>query len=234
MLMNRAETMLINSPPRRLLQRTYETAALRRLGGMLAPQAHALEVGCGAGYGTELILRRFGAERVDAVDLDPAMVDRARRRLTRHRERVRLAAGDITDLTTALGAADASYDAVFDFAIIHHVPDWPAAVAEIARVLRPGGRFYFDEVTAAALATRGYRWLFDHPTQDRFTGPEFVAELERNGLQVGSRWRTRIRGHYLLGVADRATTPQTTAASQAQQQPDGPPAQASAPSGQRR
>ena len=64
---------------------------------------------------------------------------------------------------------------------------------------------YFDEVTAAALATRGYRWLFDHPTEDRFTGAEFVAELDRQGLQVRA-WRTYLRGHYLLGAAERPHT----------------------------
>lgn len=203
MLMNRVETALVNSPPRRALQRFYETPTLLRLGGMLPPDARVLEVGCGAGYGTELILRRFAAARVDALDLDPAMVARAKRRLAGHGDRVRLATGDMTDLRAALGAENGSYDAVFDFAIVHHVPDWRAALAEIVRVLAPGGRFYFDEVTAAALATRGYRWLFDHPTEDRFTAQDFVAELERQGLQVGSRWRTRIRGHYLLGVAQR-------------------------------
>ncbi|MCX6466373.1 MAG: class I SAM-dependent methyltransferase, partial [Pseudonocardiales bacterium] len=154
----------MNSSPRRALQRFYEVPTLRRLGGALPADAHVLEVGCGAGYGTELILRRFGAARMDAIDLDPAMVTRARRRLSGYGDRVQLATGDVTDLRTALGAEDGSYDAVFDFAIVHHVPDWRAAVAEIVRVLKPGGRFYFDEVTAAALATRGYRWLFDHPT----------------------------------------------------------------------
>ncbi|OZM76605.1 16S rRNA (cytosine(1402)-N(4))-methyltransferase [Pseudonocardia sp. MH-G8] len=204
--MNRFETAVVNSPPRRALQRFYETPTLLRLGGMLAPGARVLEVGCGPGYGTELILTRFGADRVDAIDLDPAMVDRARRRLARFGDRVRLAAGDVTDLQAGLDAADAGYDAVFDFAIIHHVEDWRDALAEIARVLRPGGRFYFDQVTALALATRSYRWLTDHPTHDRFTGEGFVAELERQGLQVGTRWATRIRGHYLLGVADRPLT----------------------------
>lgn len=204
MLMNRVETALVNSPPRRALQRFYETPMLLRLGGLLPPEARVLEVGCGAGYGTELILRRFAAARVDALDLDPAMVTRARRRLAGYGDRVRLVTGDMTDLRAALNAEDASYDAVFDFAIVHHVPDWRAAVAEIVRVLAPGGRFYFDEVTAAALATRGYRWLFDHPTEDRFTAQEFVTELERQGLRVGSRWRSRIRGHYLLGVAERS------------------------------
>ncbi|MGE3661798.1 MAG: class I SAM-dependent methyltransferase [Pseudonocardia sp.] len=204
--MNRMETALVNSPPRRALQRYYEVPSLLRLGGDLPTDARVLEVGCGSGYGTELILRRFAAARVDAIDLDPAMVARAGRRLGGYSDRVRLATGDMTDLRAALGAEDGSYDAVFDFAIVHHVPDWRTALAEIARVLAPGGRFYFDEVTAAALATRGYRWLFDHPTEDRFTAREFVAELERHGLQVGSRWRTQIRGHYLLGVAQRPSS----------------------------
>ncbi|CCG02852.1 class I SAM-dependent methyltransferase [Blastococcus saxobsidens] len=203
MLMNRIETALVDSRPRRALQRWYETPALLRLGGKLPPKARVLELGCGAGYGTELVLEQFGAEKVDAVDLDPQMVDRARRRVSGYGDRVRLVTGDVTDLRQALGAADGSYDAVFEFGILHHVEDWRAAVGEVARVLRPGGRFYFDEVTADALATRGYRWLFDHPTRDRFTAAGFIAELERQDLVVGQRWLTRVRGHYLLGVADR-------------------------------
>lgn len=144
MLMNRVETALTNSGPRRALQRWYETPALLRLGGKLPPEAQVLELGCGAGYGTELVLEQFGAENVDAVDLDPQMVERARRRLTGYGDRVRLVTGDVTNLSRALGAADGSYDAVFEFGILHHVEDWRAAVGEVARVLRPRGRFYFD------------------------------------------------------------------------------------------
>ena len=161
MLMNRAETALVNSPPRRWLQRLYEVPVLARLGGDLPPGARVLEVGCGPGYGARLIMDRFGAERLDAVDLDPAMVARAQRRLSRFGDRVRLAQGSATDLEAALGPAGGRYDAVFDFAIIHHIEDWRAALAEIARVLKPGGVFYFDEVTAQALARPTYRRLFD-------------------------------------------------------------------------
>lgn len=212
MLMNRVETAVVNSPPRRWLQHG-ELHHMTRLGGP-PPGGRVLEVGCGAGYGTQLIVKRFGASRVDALDLDPAMVARARRRLRRYGDRVEVRQGSATDLSAALapiGGDDALYDAVFDFAILHHVPDWRAAVAEVARVLRPGGRFYFDEVTAAALATRGYRWLFDHPRDDRFTGAEFVAELEHQGLWVGPRWRTYVREHYVLGVADRRVVGSSTA-----------------------
>lgn len=163
------------------------------------------EIGCGSGYGTRLILDEFAAASVDAVDLDPAMIARAERRLHRHTGRVRLARGSATDLRAAFsgfgGGDDGGYDAVFDFAIIHHLPNWRDALAEVARVRAPGGRFFFDEVTATALARPSYRLLFDHPTEDRFTAEGFLAELPRHGLRVGERWRTRIGGDYLLGVA---------------------------------
>jgi ubiquinone/menaquinone biosynthesis C-methylase UbiE len=78
MLMNRIETALVTSRPRRWLQRRYEVPVLLRFGGRLIPGTQALEVGCGSGYGSQLILERFGAASVDAVDLDPAMIHRAR------------------------------------------------------------------------------------------------------------------------------------------------------------
>jgi len=205
MLMNTIETALVNSPPRRWLQH-YETHLLATLGGR-TPGARTAEIGCGAGYGTKLILDQFGAASVDAVDLDPAMITRATRRLRRYTGRVQLAQGSATDLRAAFsafgGGTDASYDAVFDFAIIHHIPNWRDALAEVARVLKPGGRFFFDEVTATALARPSVRLLTDHPDEDRFTAGEFLAELPRHGLHVGDRWRTRIGGDILLGVATK-------------------------------
>ena len=202
MLMNRVETALINSAPRRALQRFYEAPLLTRLGGRVAG-GRVLEIGCGSGYGTRLILDRFGAAAVDAVDLDPRAVTAAQRRLAVYGDRARVVVGNVTHLAEALNAADGRYDAVFDFAIIHHVEDWRAALAEVARVLRPGGRFFFDEVTATALNRPTYRRLFDHPRHDRFTAGDFLAELPRHGLDIGERWRTRIGGDYLLGVAQR-------------------------------
>lgn len=201
MLMNRVETALVNSPPRRWLQRYYEVPWMRRLGGPLPPATRVLELGCGPGYGTQLILDRFGAGHVDAIDLDPAMITRARRRLARYGHRVRLARGSATDLHATLGDPAYRYDAVFDFAIIHHLPNWTDALAEIARVLTPGGRFYFDEVTAIALATPTYRLLFDHPAENRFTAEEFIAELARHNLVVDQQYLTRRQGRYVLGVA---------------------------------
>lgn len=105
---------------------------------------------------------------------------------------------------TALPLDDGSADAVFDFAIIHHVPDWRSAVSEVHRVLRPGGRCYFDEVTRKALDRPTYRRLFNRPTEDRFTADALVEELERQSLRVGRRYRRAVGGDYVIGVAERS------------------------------
>ena len=67
--MSRMETALITSPPRRWVQRWYDTPLLLQPGGPLPPGARALETGCGAGCGVQFILERFGAASVDAIEL---------------------------------------------------------------------------------------------------------------------------------------------------------------------
>src|SRR5688572_1651117 len=143
MLLNRVETAMMNNPVRRLIQRRFEVPRLLQLGGR-ADGARALEVGCGQGLGITLLLERFGVRSVDAFDLDPKMVALAEARHATD-ERVRVWVGDVEHVP----AEDGAYDAVFDFGIVHHVPDWRAALREIRRVLRPGGTFYAEEVLAA-------------------------------------------------------------------------------------
>ena len=137
------------------------------------------------------------AREVCAFYLDEGMVELARRRLEGYApERLQLRVGD----AAAIEAADSSFDAVVDFGILHHVPDWRQAVAEIRRVLRPGGRFFFMEVTSQALNRRSYRHFFVHPAEDCFGRAEFVAELERQGVAVGSRVVERFFGGFIYGV----------------------------------
>lgn len=200
MKLNAVEKALMNNPVRATLQRHYEAPLLQRLGGTVDGGA-VLEVGCGRGVGTQLIIERFRAGHVTAFDLDTDMVDQARRRLAHHMpQRVSLSVMDVT----AIEAADATFDAVFDFGIIHHVPDWRAGLREIRRVLKPGGRFYFEEVTLHALQRWSYRTFTDHPDHDRFTGAEFIAACEDTGLAVGDRWVERFFGDFVIGVATAA------------------------------
>lgn len=199
MKLNRIEKALMNNPVRALVQRRYEAVLMERLGGRVESQ-RVLEIGCGRGVGTEIIFERFGAREVDAFDIDPAMIEKARRRLSGYSsDQVRLFVGD----AAAINAADASYDAVFDFGIVHHVPEWQKAIREISRVLRPGGRFFFEEVTKQALDRWFYRTFLEHPTENRFTAKEFVAELERQKISVGSNQIEWFLGDFIVGVGHR-------------------------------
>ena len=197
MRLNRAEKLLMNNPVRAHLQRHLEVRWLKQLGGAVDGGA-ALEVGCGQGVGARLILDEFGAERVDAFDLDPCMVETARRRLASQGDHVRLWVGDVTQIN----AADRTYDAVFDFGIIHHVPDWRAALSEIHRVLKPGGRFFAEEVLRDFIVHPVVRRILEHPLEDRFTHGQFLDALaEAHFDPVGHRRLGRWFGWY---VADRS------------------------------
>ena len=116
-------------------------------------------------------------------------------------DRLTLYVGD----AAAINEPDASYDAVFDFAIIHHIPNWKDAVAEVARVLKPGGKFFFEEVTSHALERWFYRKFLEHPhPQHWFNKDKFVADLERNGIVVGANVVERFFGDFIIGVGRRS------------------------------
>ena len=188
MILNRLEFVLMNNPIRAALQRHVEGRRFLRMGGPVRG-GRALEIGCGRGVGVELILDLFGAAVVDAFDLDPRMVARARRRLDSRGPRVRLWVGD----AAAINAPDATYDAVFDFGIIHHVSNWRDALAEVHRVLRPGGRFYAEEPLAGLLNHPLMHRLFAHPVTDRFDASDFRDAMRASGLIVSREerlWQT--------------------------------------------
>jgi ubiquinone/menaquinone biosynthesis C-methylase UbiE len=88
-----------------------------------------LEVGCGWGELAEWVGRETEAEVV-ALDISPHMVELARRR------GVEAAAGDVQELPFG----DAEFDVAVAAWMLYHVPDLDRGLAELARVLRPGGR----------------------------------------------------------------------------------------------
>ena len=100
--------------------------------------ARVLEVGCGPGH-LSARLATHGFE-VTGLDLDPAMIARARantdRAANRGRRRPAFLVGDVA----ALAFPDRSFDLVVSTLSMHHWADPTAGLAEIGRVLRPSGR----------------------------------------------------------------------------------------------
>jgi SAM-dependent methyltransferase len=93
-----------------------------------------LDAGCGEGYGARLLMQLGGARRCVGVDIDERTVAAARDRYA-DVEGIDFETGDVTSLPFD----DDSFDAITCFETIEHVAAQRDAVAELARVLRPGG-----------------------------------------------------------------------------------------------
>jgi ubiquinone/menaquinone biosynthesis C-methylase UbiE len=173
------ERWLVNSPFRAWLQRR-EVAAFAHWAG-LAPGAAVLDMGCGPGAASALIWERLQPGFLAAFDFDAAMVKLARRRLRRRavHENVYLLVADATHMPFR----DACFDAVFESGVVHHIPDWQAALGEVARVLRDGGRFWFAEPSRGRLSRGLYRML-PHAVESMFDAEEWRTTLADVGLRM--------------------------------------------------
>jgi SAM-dependent methyltransferase len=101
------------------------------------PGTRILDVGCGDGTAEVSLGRsRISQLRLFAIDRDVARVTRAAVEGRSHNYRLGVAAADATTLPFVTGA----FDATFCVAVLQHVHDVGRAVAELARVTRPGGR----------------------------------------------------------------------------------------------
>ncbi len=197
--MSLQERLSVNNPIRDWFMRG-EMAAFRRLAD-LPDGAAVLDMGCGRGTSIRLILSAFGGHpaRLVAFDIDPGVISRARRRLAPTLDgSVELQVAD----ATRLPFADDEFDAALELGILHHIPDWRAALRETARVLKPGGVFYFAEPSYGRIH-RGMYFLLGHRKDAGFTADELRAALTDAGLRPDECFhRTPLWD--LVGIARRA------------------------------
>ena len=102
-----------------------------------SPEARVLEVGCGSGALSVRLARDHGFN-VSAIDVDPGEIRRARERVSRAATRPgpEFLVADVASMPFD----DGSFDLVVSTFSMHHWDDKTAGLAEIRRVLRPGGR----------------------------------------------------------------------------------------------
>ncbi|OBJ02810.1 methyltransferase [Mycobacterium alsense] len=100
---------------------------------------NVLEVSCGAGGGASYIMRNLGPASYTGLDLNPASIDLCRKR--HNVPGLDFVQGDAQNLPFP----DESFDAVINVEASHQYPDFVGFLAEVARVLRPGGHFLYTD-----------------------------------------------------------------------------------------
>jgi SAM-dependent methyltransferase len=111
---------------------------VRALG--LPSGGRVLEVGCGRGVALPGLARLLRPSRLVGLAVEPALLDEARARLESNGVTAELVPGDVRRLPFP----DGGFDLVVDFGTCYHIAGPAGALAEIARVLAPGGLFVHE------------------------------------------------------------------------------------------
>jgi ubiquinone/menaquinone biosynthesis C-methylase UbiE len=183
-------------------ERAFCCGAVGRSGSpVIARELHArrlghdvLEIGSGAGSVARQILSRNPELVWVAMDIDPHMTRAAAARLDGFPN-----ASAKTADATAMPFGDESFDSVVSCLMLHHIIDWERAVAEVARVLRPGGTFVGYDLVRTPLASLFHR--LDGSPHRLIAPRDFRHECEKNGLTI--TLRSRLLGHIMQFVAGK-------------------------------
>ena len=156
---------------------------------------HALDYGCGHGMAA-VVMARAGAA-VTAFDLSPGYASEARERAA--------ANGVVIECVTADGEQlpfpDASFDAVWGNAILHHL-DLAKAGRELKRVLKPGGVAVFCEPWGGNPLLSFARRVLPYPGKDRTPDEEPLTRRDLRPLR-GIFPAVEVRGFQLFGMVRR-------------------------------
>lgn len=154
------------------------------------PDGLGLDLGCGDGILTDILFNHAGlSPRLVGIDPDPLETDAARK--YPFYQRVHTTGGD------SIPEADATFDYAISNSVLEHIPRLEPVITELARVLKPGGKFFFTvpgpgfhENLAGSLIPGFSRSRYLAALDQRLAHFNYLSEAdwrtlcERNGLQL--------------------------------------------------
>jgi SAM-dependent methyltransferase len=179
-----------------LALRYYDRAVLRMLKHLQAPPGSlVLDAGCGPGEHSIRVAR--AGHRVQALDISATVLEEARRRAAKAglAERIEFRQADLT----RLDLPDAAYERVFCWGVIIHIPDIEAAVRNLVRIVRPGGRLALHVTNRNSL---DYKLL---GLARAVTGKKGLP-LEKGPLGIGNAYQMHGRDLWVWRVDPAALT----------------------------
>jgi len=198
MKLNWAELLVVNNPSR-VFQQKLEIDWMKKH-SQLSPGASFLEIGCGRGAGASIVQKQFSPRFLCAMDLDHLMIRRAFHYLRPlQRQNISFCVADALNLPHPDGA----FDAVFGFGVLHHVPDWQGALAEVGRVLKPQGIYFLEELYPSLYQNFITRHILLHPTENRFGAQELKKALDMANFSVQASLELKFAG--ILAVLKKSS-----------------------------
>jgi len=164
--------------------------------GPLPPAPRVLDLGCGPGHGAFVMAARLGpSATVLGIDAAPRMIAVARRHLARRHPDLANVRFEVAD-AARLDLSGASIDLAAGHSFLYIVPDPAAVLAEVRRVLAPGGTLVLMEPDAAGTLLRAARRL---PIEGRDWVRRPWAAARFAGSMV--TWRVYSRGRGQLDAS---------------------------------
>lgn len=170
----------------------------------LSGRERVLDIGCGTGELERRLVQRWPALRVAGVDVSPNML----RRAADKRTGAALLAGEVCRLPFAAG----SFDVLICANAFHYFRQPTYSLAEMRRVLRPGGRLvlvdWCDDYLTCKLCSVWLRWT-DPAFYRTYTLRHCQMMLEQSGFVVESAFRRRVNWLWGLMCLSQQTTAST-------------------------
>ena len=161
---------------------------------------HVLEIGCGSGFDTKLISIYFKPSKIIATDLDSQLIEVANKR-----NKTPSVFYEVADSTKLLYKIN-SFDAIFDFGVIHHIPNWKDCLKELYCVLKPGGFvFLYDVPIESFSGVKGWftRTFTLHPYEEIYRKKEFVNYIRKIGFKIISQTDYKTNMNYFVIIAEK-------------------------------